>query len=127
MACRTSTRRRASDDGLVVGFAFGAFAGVEGLAGGVPERAEGGLEEDALERFVAAGGAFEVADLARLLEHGREAGGGGELVGGGEALDASCLGDELGREGGPHPRQAADEGRVRVLVERGRRNGSRPA
>jgi hypothetical protein len=97
------------------------------LLAGCPSEQKADLEEDALERFVAAGGAFEVADLARLLEHGRKAGGGGELVGGGEALDASCLGDELGREGGPHPRQAADEGRVRVLVERGRRDGSRPA
>jgi hypothetical protein len=42
------------DDGLVVGFSFGALAGVEGLAGGVAERAEGRLEEDAFERLVAA-------------------------------------------------------------------------
>src|SRR3954453_9510519 len=75
------------DDGLVVGLVFGAFAGVEGFAGGVLQRAEGGLEEDAFERLVGGGGAFEVADLARLLEHGSEAGGGGELVGGGETLD----------------------------------------
>jgi WD40-like Beta Propeller Repeat len=40
------------DDGLVVAFAFGALAGVEGAAGGVVERAEGRLVEDALEGLV---------------------------------------------------------------------------
>src|SRR5687768_1765974 len=41
------------DDGLVVGLAFGSFAGVEGAAGGVAERAERGLDEDAFEGAVA--------------------------------------------------------------------------
>jgi hypothetical protein len=58
------------DDGLVVDLAFGAFAGVEGFAGGMLQRAERGLDEDALERLVAAGGALEVAHLARLLSTG---------------------------------------------------------
>lgn len=105
------------DDGLMVGLAFGSFARVEGPAGGVVERAEGGLEEDAFERLVAAAGALEVADLARLLENGCEPGCGRELVGGLEAFDRACLGDELCRQGDPHPRQAADEGRVRVALE----------
>jgi hypothetical protein len=75
------------------------------------------LEADAFERLVAAAGAFEVANLAELLEHGRE--GGGESVGRGDARDRACLGDELGRDRDPHPGQAADGGRVRVAVERG--------
>src|SRR5947209_18327157 len=66
------------EDGLVVAFAFGSFAVVEGAAGGVVKRAERGLVEDPFEGLVAAAGALEVADLARLLEDGRQAGCGGE-------------------------------------------------
>jgi hypothetical protein len=39
------------------------------------------------------------------------------MVGAGEAGDAACRGEELGGQSGPHPGQASDEGRVRVLVE----------
>src|SRR3954469_12775966 len=79
------------EDGLVVGVSLGAFEPVEGLAVGVAERAERRLEEDALEGLVAAVGAFEVAELAGLLEDWCQAGRGGELVGGREAFDAACL------------------------------------
>lgn len=88
------------DDGLVMGFAFGALAGGEGFAGGGIERAEGGLKKDALECLVFGVGAFEVADFAGLLEHGRQTRGCGEPVWGCEALDRACLGDELGRQRG---------------------------
>src|SRR5215211_317740 len=107
------------DDGLVVAVSLNTKAGVEGLAGGVAERAEGGLEEDPFERLVAARGTFQVADLAGLFEHRREPGDGGQAVGGRKAPDRACLGDELGREGGPHPWQATDEGRVRVALKGG--------
>ena len=54
-------------DGLVVGLALCAFAGVVGLAGGVAaDGDECGLVEDALEGFVAGGGALQVADLAEI-------------------------------------------------------------
>ena len=49
------------DQGLVVSLSFGALAGIEGAAGGVAERAEGGLVEDALERLVAAARPVQVA------------------------------------------------------------------
>jgi hypothetical protein len=87
-------------------------------AGGVLERAEGGLVEDALQGFVAAAGAPQVADLAGLFEDRGEPGCGGEPVGCGEAADAACLGDELGGQRRPHAGQAADEGGVRVAGER---------
>src|ERR671939_647782 len=66
------------EDGLVVSFAFGSFAVVEGAAGGVVKRAECGLVEDAFEGLVAASGALEVVDLSGLSEDGCQAGGGGE-------------------------------------------------
>src|SRR5438876_3071888 len=86
------------DHCLVVALPFAPFARVEGAAGGVAERAEGGLVEHALEGFVAASGALQVADLSGLAEHGCQSGGGGELVWRGEAADAACLGDEFGAE-----------------------------
>src|SRR5690242_12721008 len=106
------------EDGLVVAFAFGSFAVVEGAAGGVAERAERGLVEDAFEGLVGSASSLEIADLSGLFEDRCEAGGGGEVVWGGEAGEVACLGDEFGGEGGPHPGQAADEGRVRVALQR---------
>ena len=54
------------DDGLVVSFSFASFAAVEGAAGGVLERAEGGLVEDALDAHTSLGvpvdGATEEGD-----------------------------------------------------------------
>src|SRR6266545_4405665 len=74
------------DEGLVVSFALGSFAGVEGLAGWVAlDGAEGGLVEDELQGLAAGGGSAQVAHLAGLLQYGRETGGGGEVVAGGEA------------------------------------------
>ncbi len=74
------------DDGLVVAFPLAPFAVVEGAAVAVSERAKGGLVEDALQPLVAAVGPSEEAGLARLLQHGRDAAGGGERVGGAEAV-----------------------------------------
>ena len=105
------------DDGLMVAFAFAAFAGVEGTASWRGKRAEGRLVEDPLEVLVAASGPAVVAGLAGLAQHRGQPGGGGELVGGGKAAKVACLSDELGGQGGPHAGQAADEGRVRVAVE----------
>ena len=48
---------------------------------------------------------------------GRDAGGRREGVGGAEAREGACLGEELGGEHGPHAGQAADEGGVRVAGE----------
>ena len=57
------------DEGLVVSFALGAFAGVEGLAGGIAlPGAERGLVEDELQCLAAGGGSAQVAHLAGLLE-----------------------------------------------------------
>ena len=98
-------------------FSLAALAVVEGAAVRVGERAEGGLVEDPLEGLVAAERAPEEADLAGLAQHRRDAGGRGEGVGGAEAREGACLGDELGGEHGPHAGQAADEGGVRVAGE----------
>ena len=62
-------------------------------------------------------GRFEEADLAGLAQDRGDAGGRGEGVGGAEAGEVACLGDQLGGEHGPHAGQAADEGRVRVAIE----------
>lgn len=105
------------DDGLMVSLSFAPFSVVEGAAVAVAERAEGGLLEDTLEALVAACRAFEESGLARLAEHRRHAGGQGECVGGTEAGEVACLGDEFCGEDGPHSGQAADEGRVRVALE----------
>ena len=49
----------------MVVFAFGAFAGVEGFAGGIEaDGAERGLVEHAFESAIAAGGAVQVARIA---------------------------------------------------------------
>src|SRR5262249_16377939 len=77
---------------------------------GVVERAEGGLVEDALAGLVAAVCSSRVADFAGLFEDRRESGRGREPVGCREAADATCLGDELGGEGRPHPGRAGGEG-----------------
>ena len=108
------------DDGGVVAFALAALAVVEGAAVVVAERAEGGLVEDALEALVAAGGPAQEARLAGLAQDRGDAGSGGERVGGAEAGEVACLGDQLGGEHGPHAGQAADEGRIRVAVEQRR-------
>ena len=107
-----------SDEGLVMPFSFGAFAVVEGAAGRVSlQGAERGLVEDPFEGFVAAGSAAQVVHFAGLLEYGGQTCGGGELVAGGEPVDAACHGEELGGQGGPHPGQGSDEGRVRVVID----------
>lgn len=67
----------------MVSFALGAFAPVEGLAGGVgADVAERGLVEDELQGLAASGGPAQVVHLAGLLQHRSQAGGRGELVGG---------------------------------------------
>jgi len=106
------------DQSLVVPLAGGAFALVKGSAGRVAgDSDEGGLVEDAFERFVACRGPLQVADLAGLLEHRGQARRGGELVRTGKPGDATGFGKELRGQGGPHPRHAEYEGPVRVAVE----------
>jgi hypothetical protein len=58
------------------------------LAGSV-RIAERGLVEDELQGLAAGGRAAQVVHLAGLLQHGGQAGGRGELVGGGEASEIS--------------------------------------
>ena len=107
------------DEGLMMSFALGAFAVVEGAAGQVAlQCAERGLVEDPFEGLVAAEGPAQVVHFAGLLQHGGQAGGRGEVVAGGESGDAACHGEELGGQDGPHPGQGLDEGRVRVAVQR---------
>jgi hypothetical protein len=77
------------------------------------------LVEDAFESLVAAGRTPEEANLARLAENRGEAGGGSQRIGGLEAGDGACRGDELGGQPGPHAGQAADEGRLRVARQQG--------
>jgi hypothetical protein len=105
------------DDGLVVAFALGTLAVVEGAAVGSSERGEGCLIEDALEGLVATGCAAQEAGLAGLAQHRGEACGGGQRVGAVEAVDAADQRDEFGGERGPHPRHRQDEGRIRVVGE----------
>ena len=101
-----------------MGFALTLFPVVEGPAGRVAlQGAERRLVEDHLQGSVSMGGALQVADLAGLLQRRGESGSRGQLVGGGVSGDDACHGEELRGEGGPHPGQALDEGRVRVLVE----------
>ncbi len=89
------------EDGLVMGSAFGALAGLEGPAGRVTaHRDESGLVEDPLEGLVAGLSRLQAADLAGLLEDERQACRGGELVAVREAVDAAGDGEELGGEGG---------------------------
>ena len=109
-----------SDDGLVMTFALAPFAGIEGAAVWLAERAEGalvegGLVEDGLEALVAAGWASEEARFAGLADDGGDSGCGGERVGGAEAREIACFCGEHG----PHSGQASDEGRVRVALENG--------
>ncbi len=107
------------DDGLVVAFALGSFPVVEGAAGRVAlQGAERGLVEDPFEGAVAAGSASLVAGFAGLDEGGCQAGRGGELVAGGESGGAARFCQEFGGQGGPHPGQATDEGRIGVAFER---------
>ena len=105
------------DDGLVVAFTLASLAFVEGSAVVMVKRAECGLVEDAFESLVAAVGPSEEAGSARLAQHRRHAGSGSERVGGAEAGEVSCLGDEFCGKHGPHAGQAADEGRVRVALK----------
>ena len=105
------------DDGLVVAFSFAPLALVEGSAVIVCQRAESRLVEHALGAFVAAVGSSEESGSAGLAKHRGHSGGRGEGVGGAEAGEVACLGDELCGEHGPHAGQAADEGRVRVALE----------
>lgn len=75
------------EDRLVVGLAFGPFAGVVGLAGWIaagPDECR--LVEGSLEGFVPGSGALQVADLAGLLEHRRQPGGRGEGVAAGNRV-----------------------------------------
>lgn len=105
------------DDGLVVTFPFTSLALVEGAAVVVCERAEGGLVEHALEAPAAAVWPAQEARPAGLPQHWRHAGGRGECVGGAEARQVACLGDELCGEHDSHAGQAADESLVRVASE----------
>src|SRR3954466_1336983 len=105
------------DDGLVVPLSLASLACVEGTAVIVREGAEGALVEHALEALVAATGPAQEASATGLPQDGRDTCCGGQGVGGTEAGETACLGDEFCGEHGPHARQAADEGRVRVAVE----------
>jgi hypothetical protein len=107
------------DDGLVVMFAIAPFTGIEGAAVCLAERAECGLIEHALETLVATCRASEQAGLTGLADDGRDTGCGGECVGGAEAREIACFGDEFCGEHGPHSGQATDEGSVRVALEKG--------
>jgi len=79
--------------------------------------AESALEEDALERFVATEGPAPGPAMARLAQDRSQTGRRRHRIGGPEARNVACRGDELGRKNDPHSRQAADEGRIRVAVE----------
>jgi hypothetical protein len=114
----------------MVGFArpLRAPRSAQGAAGGRAPKArrsgpcreqKSGLVEDAFESLVAAGRTPEEANLARLAENRGEAGGGSQRIGGLEAGDGACRGDELGGQPGPHAGQAADEGRLRVTRQQG--------
>src|SRR5512134_1039570 len=94
---------REGDEGLVVAFSFSPFAIIEGAAVGGVQRAEGGLIEDALQGLIAAGRSLEKADLTGLPQHRSEPGRRGQGIGGAEALEVACLGDQLGGEHGPMP------------------------
>jgi len=105
------------DDGLMMVFSLAPFSIVEDAAVIMAEGAESGLVEDTLEALVAAAGPTQETGASGLAQDGRHASGGGERVGGAEAREIACLGDELRREDDPHAGQAADEGRVRVAFE----------
>lgn len=82
------------DERMVMPFALGSFAVVEGTAGGVAlQRAEGGLVKDAFEGFVACCSAAQVVHLAGLAQCGGQPSGTGELVAGGKRV--------TGRAGAP--------------------------
>ena len=102
---------------MVVAFTLASLAFVEGSAVVMVKRAEGGLVEDAFEPLVAAARPSEEAGATGLSQHWRHSSGRGECVGGAEAGEIACLGDELCGQHGPHAGQAADEGRVRVALE----------
>ena len=110
---------REGDDGLIVTFPLGAFSVVKGSAFRICERVEGGLEEDALEVLIAACGASDGSGFAGLTQDGRETGCGGQRIGRLEAVAGTDTSDEVCRQHGPHPRQASDEGRIRVAFEKG--------
>ena len=105
------------DDGLMMALSFAPLSFVEGAAERVGEGAEGRLVEDAFELVVGVARPLQTAALAGLAQHRRQAGGAGQGSGGAEAGDAACRGQELGGEDGPHSRQAADEGPVRVGLD----------
>ena len=102
----------------MVAFSLAPLALIEGPAIVVCQRVEGGLIEDALEAIVAAVGSSEEPGSSGLSQHGRHAGGRGEGIGGAEAGEVACLGDEFCGENGPHAGQASDEGRIRVALEK---------
>ena len=113
----TDAPTRQGDDRLVVVLSFAPLAVIEGLAVGMRQRAEGGLIEHAFQPAIAARRPSEKAHLARLAQDGRNAGSGGQRVGGAKPAESACLCDELGGEHDPHARQAAHEGRIRVAIE----------
>jgi hypothetical protein len=92
---------RQGDNGLVVALSLASLALVEGAAVGMGQGAEGGLVEEPLQGLVAAGRPAKEAGLAGLAQEGGDAGRGGQRVGGGEAGEVACLGDELGGEYDP--------------------------
>ena len=103
------------DHGLAVPFAFASLAVVVDPRGGIVlDRAEGRLVEDPFEGLVAAGRAPGVADLAGLPQDRGQPAGGSEGIAAGKAVDAADGREELRGEGGPHSRQAEDEGPVRM-------------
>lgn len=105
------------DERLMMSLAFSPLAIVKGTADRVLQGAEGRLVQDALQILIAAERPAEEAHLARLSKHGSETCGGGERVGTGEASQTACLDEELAGQGDPHPRQAQDEGPIRVAGE----------
>src|SRR5215211_1765400 len=103
---------------FAVTLAFAAFALVVGLAGRIAaDRAECRVVKDASEISAVRGRMLQVADFAGLLEYRGESSGCSKFVGCREAVDPAGNGEEFRSQRGPHPRQTADEGRVRVAVK----------
>lgn len=109
-------------DSVVGAFSPGALSVAEGAAFGVGERDESGLEDDALEIALAAGGSLDRVGLVAPAQNGRESVRGGEDVGAVEAGVASCVGDKLRPRHDPCHGKALDEarqcGEVDALLER---------
>lgn len=103
------------DDGLIVSLFFRPLSLAEGPALRISRGVGGGL--GALKFSVDVRGAADDARLAGLMQDGRNAGGCGESVWEVAAPTGADTGDKVCCRIEPHPRQASDEGRIRVMVE----------